>query len=62
MKVSPLLLYTILCFNFKENEDMFPTFPFYSTLEGRLDIYPHIFVSRLVHPTQSLSASLWFWS
>lgn len=41
----------ILRFNFKENEDMFPTFPFYSTLEGRLDIYPHIFVSRLVHPT-----------
>ena len=54
VKVSPLLLSTILCFNFKENEDIFPTCPFYSTLEGRLDIYPQIFVSRLVHPTQSL--------
>lgn len=28
MKVSPTFTFHILCFNFKENEDMFPTFPF----------------------------------
>lgn len=33
-------------------------FPFYPALEGRLDIFPRVFIVMPEHPTMSLSATL----